>query len=164
MPSQAEAERFEFAFDRRLQRPLSLMGVRPGNSHALITASRLVVRFGPWTFRTPLANITGAEVTGPYAAWKVAGVRVSWADRGLTLGSSAEQGVCIRFHQPIRGVDPTGLLRHPGLTLTLADSPAAARRLEEIASALHRKEIAGGTREGRRRAARARESRAHAGR
>ncbi|HLV73670.1 hypothetical protein FHX41_1626 [Actinomadura hallensis] len=161
MPSISEAERFDFAFDRRLQRPLSLMGVRPSTAYALITASRLVVRFGPWTIRTPLENITGAEVTGPYATWKVAGVRVSWADRGLTLGTSAEQGVCIRFHRPIRGVDPTGLLRHPGLTLTLADSPAAARRLEEIASALHRAENTGGRTAGR---GRSRTGRAHASR
>jgi hypothetical protein len=138
MPSQNDAERYEFAFDERLRRPLSLLGVRPDTCHALITASRLVVRFGPWTVRSPLENIAGAEVTGPYAAWKAAGVRISWADRGLTLGTSAERGVCIRFHRPIRGAEPTGLLRHPGLTLTLADSPAAARRLEEIASALHR--------------------------
>lgn len=131
-------ERFEFAFDDRMRRPLSLLGVRPDTCYALITASRLVVRFGPWRLRSPLENIAGAEATGPYAAWKALGVRVSWADRGLTLGTSAEQGVCIRFHRPIRGVEPTGLLRHPGLTLTLADSRAAARRLEEIASALHR--------------------------
>jgi len=149
MPSISEAERFDFAFDRRLRRPLALMGVRPSTAYALITASRLVVRFGPLTIRTPLENITGAEVTGPFATWKVVGIRVSWADRGLTLGTSAEQGVCIRFHRPIRGVDPTGLLRHPGLTLTLADSPAAARRLEEIASALHRAETAGGRTAGR---------------
>ncbi|TDC68697.1 hypothetical protein E1200_10855 [Actinomadura sp. GC306] len=136
MPSQADAERYEFAFDERLRRPLSLLGIRPDTCHALITASRLVVRFGPWTVRSPLENIAGAEVTGPYAAWKATGVRISWADRGLTLGTSAAQGVCIRFHKPIRGAEPTGLLRHPGLTLTLADSPAAARRLEEIAASL----------------------------
>ncbi|TDB94812.1 hypothetical protein [Actinomadura sp. 7K534] len=136
MPSHAEVERYEFAFDDRLRRPLSLLGIRPDTCHALITASRLVVRFGPWTVRSPLENIAGAEVTGPYAAWKATGVRISWADRGLTLGTSAAQGVCIRFHRPIRGAEPTCLLRHPGLTLTLADSPGAARRLAEIASAL----------------------------
>ncbi|MGP4022577.1 hypothetical protein [Actinomadura sp. 3N407] len=138
MPSPTDGERFEFAFDRRLRRPLSLLGIRPDTCHALITATRLVVRFGPWTVRSPLENIAGAEVTGPFPSWKVMGVRMSMADRGLTLGTSTEQGVCVRFHRPVPGSEPTGLLRHPGLTLTLADSPAAARRLEEIASALSR--------------------------
>ena len=30
-----------------------LLGIRPDTCHALITASRLVVRFGPWTVRSP---------------------------------------------------------------------------------------------------------------
>ncbi|XRQ12571.1 hypothetical protein ACN3XK_17245 [Actinomadura welshii] len=140
MPAHVPGERFEFAFDHRLRRPLALLGIRPDTCHLTITASRLVVRFGPWRVRSPLENIAGAEVTGPFSAWKAAGVRMSMADRGLTLGTSSAEGVCIRFRRPIRGFEPLGLIRHPGLTLTLADSPAAARRLDGIASALHREE------------------------
>lgn len=136
MPSQNAGERFEFAFDRRARRPLSLLGIRPDTCYLLITASRLIARFGPWGVRSPLENVAGAEVTGPYSPWKAMGVRLSLADRGLTFGTNAEEGVCIRFHEPVRGMVPAGLVRHPGLTLTLADSPAAARRLQDIASAL----------------------------
>ncbi|MFG2084748.1 MULTISPECIES: hypothetical protein [unclassified Spirillospora] len=137
MPSEPNGERFGFAFDRPLPRPLRMLGIRPETCYLLITTSRLDVRFGRWSVRTALDNVAGAEVTGPFSAWKVLGVHLSAADRGLTFGTGTEQGVCIRFHRPVPGAEPTGLLRHPGLTLTLADSPAAARRLQEIASALH---------------------------
>ncbi|WP_203596802.1 hypothetical protein [Actinomadura bangladeshensis] len=135
MHSESAAERFEFGFDRRMARPLSLLGVRPNTCHLTLGSSRLEVRFGPWTVRTTLDNVAGAEITGPYSAWKVIGARMSLADRGLTFGTSTEQGVCIRFHRPVRGLEPAGLLRHPGLTITLADPSTVARRLQEVAAA-----------------------------
>ncbi|WP_217919972.1 hypothetical protein [Actinomadura sp. BRA 177] len=135
MPSDSTAERFEFAFDRRLARPLALLGIRPDTCRLLLTASWLEVRFGPWTVRTPLDNVAGAELTGPFKVWKVIGARMSMADRGLTFGTNTEQGVCIRFHQPVRGIEPSGVLRHPGLTLTIADPPTVAHRLREISAA-----------------------------
>lgn len=135
MPSESTAERFEFAFDRRLARPLSLLGVRPDTCCLLLGPSSLEARFGPWTVRTSLDNIAGAEITGPFSVWKVYGARMSLADRGLTFGTSREQGICIRFHRPVRGIEPTGLLRHPGLTLTVADPAAVARRLREVSAA-----------------------------
>ncbi|TDC58800.1 hypothetical protein E1281_00440 [Actinomadura sp. KC345] len=116
-------------------RPLALLGIRPDTCGLVITSDELLVRFGPWKVRSPLENVAGAEVSGPYSAWKAIGVRLSLADGGLTFGSSSEQGVCIRFHRPVPGSEPTGLLRHKGLTLTLADSPAAAGRLRDLASA-----------------------------
>ena len=135
MSSHTDGERYVFAFDRRLLRPLALLGVRPETCGLVITSEELLVRFGPWKVRSALENVAGAEVSGPYRAWKAIGVRLSLADGGLTFGSSSEQGVCIRFHRPVPGSEPTGLLRHRGLTLTLADSPSAAERLRDLASA-----------------------------
>ncbi len=79
--------------------------------------------------------MVGAELTGPFKVWKVIGARMSMADRGLTFGTNTEQGVCIRFHPPVRGIEPSGVLRHPGLTLTIADPPTVAHRLREISAA-----------------------------
>ncbi|TDD72780.1 hypothetical protein E1293_32525 [Actinomadura darangshiensis] len=134
MSSETEIERYEFAFDR-LARPLSLLGIRPDACYVLVTESRLEVRFGPWTVRTPLDNVEGAEVSGPFKSWKAVGVRLSLADRGLTFGSSIGQGVCIRFRRPVRGSEPTGRLRHPNLTVTVADAPTLARRLQDVVAA-----------------------------
>ncbi|WP_199487747.1 hypothetical protein [Actinomadura spongiicola] len=135
MSSETDGERYEFAFDHRLLRPLALLGIRPSTCGLVIASDELLVRFGPWRVRTTLDNVAGAEVTGPYQAWKAIGVRVSWADRGLTFGTGTERGVCVRFHRPVPGAEPTGRLRHPGLTLTLADPSAVADRLQGAVSA-----------------------------
>lgn len=83
----------------------------------------LKARFGPWTLRTDLENVASAERTGPFGTLKTAGpAHLSFADRGLTFATNPDQGVCIRFHRPVGGIEPAGLLRHPGLTVTVADS------------------------------------------
>lgn len=92
------------------------------------------VRFGPLDMRVPRSEIVGVDVTGPYSALKALGVRLSLADRGLTLGTSAAGGVCVRFARPRRGIDPFGLLRHPGVTVTVADPAGLAAALRPVAS------------------------------
>ncbi|MFA1541867.1 hypothetical protein [Actinomadura monticuli] len=133
--SESTAERFEFAFDPRLARPLALLGIRPDTCHLTLSPSGLEARYGPWRVRTPLDNVAGAETSGPYSVWKAIGARVSLADRGLTFGTNARRGVCVRFHRPVRGIEPTGVLRHPGLTLTVADPAAVADRLRRLSAA-----------------------------
>ncbi|WP_218006041.1 hypothetical protein [Actinomadura hibisca] len=132
MASESEVWRYGFAFEDRLTRPLALLGIRPDTAHLLITAERLKARFGPWLVRTPLENVAGAEVTGPYNVLKVAGPHLSLADRGVSFGTNTKKGVCIRFHHPVKGLDPLGLLRHPGLTLTVAEPEEAARRIQAL--------------------------------
>ena len=81
-----------------------------------------IARFGPWVVATGIANIAGARLTGPYAAWKVAGPpHLSFEDRGLTFATNDDAGVCLSFVEPVRGIDPRGWIRHPGLTVTVAD-------------------------------------------
>jgi hypothetical protein len=71
-------------------------------------------------------------VTGPYRWYTAIGVRGSFADSGLTFGSSTRGGVCVLFDEPVRGLDPFGLRRHEGLTVTVA-------RREELAASLRRR-------------------------
>ena len=59
-------------------------------------------RFGPWRVRTRSA-------------------RLAITDRGLTFSTNADLGVLILFEGPVRGLDPLGILRHPELTVTVAD-------------------------------------------
>jgi hypothetical protein len=56
--------------------------------------------------------------------------RLSLADHGLTFGTTTTRGVCLQLRDPVPGIDPIGLIRHPNLTLTLADPQrfAAAMR------------------------------------
>jgi hypothetical protein len=114
--------RFDFAFApayRRLSRPLR---VTPESAWVEVDEETFEARFGHWRVRTPLANITDAEVTGPYAFWKTAGpARYAITDRGLTFATNGDRGVLVSFERPVRGLDPLGILRHPELTVTVAD-------------------------------------------
>ena len=85
--------------------------------------------------RTPLTNITDVEVTGPYAFWKTAGpARLAITDRGLTFATNGDRGVLILFETPVRGLDPLGILRHPELTVTVADVDGLADLLRTRAA------------------------------
>jgi hypothetical protein len=114
--------RFNFAFEGRML-PFSMaFGVTPVTAWVEVDGRELRVRFGPWSARTPLENITGATVTGPYSFRKVAGpAHLSFADGGATFATSTKRGVCLEFREPIPALVPLGLLRHSGLTLTVDD-------------------------------------------
>jgi hypothetical protein len=121
---------FAFRFVPAYRAAALLFGVTPGRAWAAVADGRLDVRFGPWRVRTPLANVAGTEVTGPYAFLKTAGpAHLAITDRGLTFATNGRRGVCVRFHEPIGGLEPFGVIRHPTLTLTLADIPGFVRAL-----------------------------------
>jgi hypothetical protein len=97
-----------------------------------LDADGLRVRLGPWLVATPLSNIAGAEVSGPYSPLRGLGVRLSLADRGLTFGTTTEGGVCLRFHEPVPGIEPWGLIRHPGLTVTVSEPDLVAEAINRV--------------------------------
>ena len=117
-----DAERFDFAFDptyRRLSRPF---GVTPQSAWVEVGSGLLKARFGRWRVTTPLENVRGAAVTGPYALVKTAGpARLAITDRGLTFATNGRRGVRIDFHTPVPGLDPLRLVKHPELTVTVED-------------------------------------------
>jgi hypothetical protein len=113
---------FEFEFDSLYRRVAMAWGVTPDRAFVRVTGEELLVRFGPWSLRTPRSNVVGTEVTGPYAVPKTIGpARLSLADRGVTFATNARRGLCVRFREPVRGIDPLGLVRHPGMTVTVRD-------------------------------------------
>ena len=122
--------RFEFAFDPSYRRWSRTFGVTPDNAFVLVGNDTFEARYGRWRVTTPLANITGVEVTGPYAFWKTAGpARLAFTDRGLTFATNGERGVLVHFDKSVRGLDPLGVFRHPELTVTVADVDGLAARL-----------------------------------
>jgi hypothetical protein len=112
--------RFEFDWDPRYLKILRLMGVTPGSSWVEV-GDDLVAHYGHWHARTTVANIVRVCVTGPYAPRRGVGPHLSLKDRGITFGTNARRGICTLFREPITGIDPVGAIKHPGLTLTLAD-------------------------------------------
>ena len=122
---------FEMAFDPRFRLPLAALGVTPATAHVTVTPDRLVACFGPWICRTTPANVRAVRLTGPYHWYRAIGPRLSLTDHALTFGTTTMRGVCLLLREPVPGIDPFGMIRHPGLTVTVADSQrfAASVRL-----------------------------------
>lgn len=114
--------RFSFRFDPMYRRLARLFAVTPERAWVELSEGELEARYGPWRVRTPRSNIAAAGVTGPYAFLKTAGpARLAITDRGLTFASNGDRGVCITFHSPVPGIDRSGRIRHPELTVTVRD-------------------------------------------
>ncbi len=123
---------FRFEVGRGIRPWSRLFLVHPESCSARIEHGRLTAAFGRWSLTTPLSNIADVAITGPYTWWKVAGpAHLSLDDRGLTFATSDERGVCISFLEPVAGFEPTGVLKHPSLTVTVADVDAFADALNE---------------------------------
>ena len=121
---------FEFAFEDRYRLPARLFGISPSSARVVITDDELLVRFGPWRLRTQLANVAGTELGSGYAFHRTAGpAHLSLADRGVTFATNSRRGLCISFVEPVRAIEPLGVLRHPGATVTVADPEALAATL-----------------------------------
>lgn len=124
------ARRFEFAWERSYRIAAFAFGVTPGRAWVEVDDTELRVRFGGWKLRTVLANVSGTDVTGPYGFLKTAGPpHLSASDRGITFATNGRRGLCVQLHEPVPGIDPTRLIKHPGATLTVADVDGLARAL-----------------------------------
>jgi hypothetical protein len=100
------------------------------NAWVEVGEDTFAAHFGRWRVRTPLANIKAVAVTGPYRFFKTAGpARLAITDRGLTFATNGERGLRVSFHDPVHGIEPFGLIRHPELTVTVADVEALAAAL-----------------------------------
>lgn len=121
---------FDFDFDPAYRAMALLFGVTPGRTGVEVTDGQFVARYGFWRLETGLDNIAGFEISGPYRIWTTIGpAHLSLADRGLTFASNRRRGLCITFKEPVPGLEPTGRLRHPGLTVTVSDVEGLARAL-----------------------------------
>jgi hypothetical protein len=127
-----DVERFDFRFAPAYRRAAVSFGVTPKTTWLEVGSETLRARFGPWRVQTPLANVADVAITGPYAFWKTAGpARLAITDRGLTFATNGDRGVLITFRRPVPGLDPTGWLRHPELTVTVSDVDGLASLLRE---------------------------------
>lgn len=129
-------QRFPLRRDEPFAVVSRLFGVTGESGYVELDDEHLEIRFGPWHVTTPLSNVEGAEVTGPFHWWKVIGPpHLSFKDRGITFATSDKEAVCIKFREPVRGIDVRGWIRHPGATVTVADPHDLARAIKRAAEA-----------------------------
>ena len=127
------ATRYDFHFDARYRPFLAALGVRPATAWVRVDDEHVLARFGPWRVSIGAQNIADVCPSGPYQAIKAIGTRLSRTDRGLTFGSTTRGGVCLLLREPVAGIEPFGAVRHPGLTLTVADREGFAAHCRRIA-------------------------------
>ncbi|TPG28095.1 hypothetical protein [Mycolicibacterium hodleri] len=121
---------FAFRFARSYQLAAFPFGVTPSTCDVQLGDDRLVARFGPWRTEILLQHITNVSITGPYGFVKTAGPpHLTFGDRGLTFATNGDRGVFIEARVPFRGIEPIGVLRHPNLTITVADCDALSSAL-----------------------------------
>ena len=121
----ALSQRFPIRLGRRSRPVLLLWGVRRRNSYVDID-TRLDARFGFFRFQTPLTNILGWRIEGPWLWITAIGVRMGI--RGdITFGGNHKCGVRFDFREPVRW----GPLRVPILYVTVEDLDGFAAALSE---------------------------------
>ena len=129
------AQRFPFAFSPSYRLPALIFGITPKTAWVEVSENELKARFGPWSLRTSLSNISGTEESSGFAYLRTAGpAHLSLKDRGVTFASNGDRGICVKFHEPVRTLDPTGRLRHPGATFTVTDPTALQHALDSARS------------------------------
>jgi hypothetical protein len=121
--------RFPFAWAPPYRRAARPFGIGPESAWVAVEDDELLARYGRWQLRTPLANVTAVELTGPYRFVKTAGgPRLGITDFGLTFASNGDHGVLITFGRRVRAVGP---IPHSELTVTVADPAGLATVLRE---------------------------------
>lgn len=109
---------FPYRFDRRFLAVCLPFGARPGRDGVHVGDGRFRATFGFLKVDTPLENVAGGHVTEGYRWWTAVGPRLSAADDGLTFGTNHDRGVCVHFHERVRGFGPRP---HSALTVTVED-------------------------------------------
>ena len=119
---------FPYAIDGRWKALLAPLGVGADDGVTLTEDGRLVATFGWVKVDTALANVDHTEISGPHRWYTAVGLRLSFADDGLTMGTNHRKGLCIGFVEPIPRV--IGFRSHSALWVSVADPEGLAAALQ----------------------------------
>ncbi len=119
MSNHPEGRFFPYAVDARWKGLLLPLGVRKSDGVTVTDDGRLVATFARWRVETDLDNIDHTEVTGPHRWYTAVGLRLSFADTGVTFGTNHRRGLCIEFKERVPKV--VGPRNHSSLWVSVAD-------------------------------------------
>lgn len=115
---------FPYELDQRWSPMFTVLGVDDGDGVTVGDDGSLVASYGRKRVETTLANVRGTEITGPHRWYTAVGLRLSFADDGLTFGTNHRRGVCIEFVERIPRV--IGFRDHSALWVSVADPEGLA--------------------------------------
>jgi hypothetical protein len=115
---------YPYRFDDRWK-PL-FVALRVGSDDGVTITDDGVLRatYGWARVETPLDNVDHTLVTGPHRWYTAVGLRLSFADDGITFGTNHRRGLCIGFVEKVPRV--IGLRDHSALWVSVADPEGLA--------------------------------------
>jgi hypothetical protein len=96
-----EPARFPIRIGRRSRWLLRLFTATPETAYAEV-GDELLIRFGRFRFRTPLANVARYRIEGPFTWIKAIGVRMSIRGHDVSFCGSAHGAVRMDLKSPVQ--------------------------------------------------------------
>ena len=118
---------YPFSLDQRWSPLFKLLGVSEGQGVDLTDDGQLRVTYGRKTVETPISNVDHTEITGPHRWYTSVGLRLSFADDGITFGTNNQHGLCIALNEKLPRV--IGFKNHSALWVSVADPEGLAAAL-----------------------------------
>lgn len=118
---------FPYLIDKRWSLVLGALGVDESDGVHLTDEGNLLATFGRVRVETPLDNIDHTQRTSDHRWYTAVGLRLSFADDGLTFGTNHHEGLCIEFIEKIPKV--IGFRDHSALWVSVADPEGLADAL-----------------------------------
>lgn len=118
---------FPYRLDRRWSALFFALGVRDDDGVSITDKGTLIATFGRFKVKTTLDNIDHTTVTGPHRWYTAVGLRLSFADDGLTFGTNHYKGLSIAFVKKIPKA--IGFKDHSMLWVSVADPAGLAKAI-----------------------------------
>ena len=124
-----KAKYFPYRRDKRWTLLFFALGVDDKDGVTITGKGELIATFGRFKVKTTVANVDHTLVTGPHRWYTAVGLRLSFADDGLTFGTNHRKGLSIAFVERIPKV--IGFKKHSTLWVSVADPDGLAAAIEE---------------------------------
>ena len=118
---------FPYRLDTRWKAMFKVLGVSDEDGVTVGDDGSLVATYGRKRVETTLDNVSTTEITGPHRWYTAVGMRLSFADDGLTFGTNHQRGLCIEFVERIPKV--IGIKDHSALWVSVADPEGLAEAI-----------------------------------
>ncbi len=115
---------FPYRFDDRWKLLFATLRVKETDGVTVTDGGLLRATYGRASVETPLENIDHTLVTGPHRWYTAVGLRLSFADDGITFGTNHHRGLCIEFVERVPRV--IGPRPHSALWVSVADPEGLA--------------------------------------
>lgn len=123
----SDAAFFPYLFDNRWAMMFGALGVDASDGVHVGTDGILLATFGRVRVETSLDNVDHTLVTTNHRWYTAVGLRLSFADDGLTFGTNHKAGLCIQFVEKIPKV--IGFKDHSALWVSVAEPEGLAEAI-----------------------------------